>query len=314
MKLQHYWPYSVFILGVPFLYNRIALDGTLMRGGVSFYFLLLYLLMLVLVLVTARWLSFLVYLRRDRPAGVGGFFVDLLYYTLGILAGLLVLVLFTAVWYWQEARFEAIMWAHMRWRFSVYVLASGALIVWLVRYPAYNWYALATRRATPQEPAEDRGRITLFSFYDRMLDQLGPIFSAEGFFRFFDIVYIHTMSKRAIVWLLDGTWVECRDVMKLLDQHGLRQWMLRTNQGHQVNMMHAYYPDVVESDRLVLQPKTVERLLRGGVQKVDLTRACALGSRIGHANVGEFMKNRADLVYEVWDTFVPINMKNSPEQ
>ncbi|MFD2554208.1 hypothetical protein [Sphingobacterium tabacisoli] len=314
MKLYSYWPYFVFIFGVPFLYNRVALDGTWMRGGISFYFLILYLLTLVLVLVTAYWLSFLVYRRRDRPIAARALFVDWLYYTLGILAGLTVLVLFTAVWYWQEARFAEIMWAHMRWRFSVYVLASAALTVWLVRFPTYNWYALTARRPAPQVPSEDTVRVTLFSFYDRMLDQLGPVFSAAGFFRFFDIVYIQTMSKRAIVWLVDGTRVECRDAMKLLDELGLRQWMLRTNQQHQVNMMHAYYPDVRDGDRLVLQPRTVERLLRGGVLKADIAKACALGARIGHANVDAFMKNRADLVYEVWDTFVTIKMKDSPAQ
>lgn len=314
MKLYSYWPYFVFIFGVPFLYNRVALDGTWMRGGISFYFLILYLLTLVLVLVTAYWLSFLVYRRRDRPIGARALFVDWLYYTLGILAGLTVLVLFTAVWYWQEARFAEIMWAHMRWRFSVYALASMALTIWLVRFPTYNWYALTARRPASQVPPEDTSRITLFSFYDRMLDQLGPVFSAAGFFRFFDIVYIQTMSKRAIVWLVDGTRVEYRDAMKLLDELGLRQWMLRTNQQHQVNMMHAYYPDVRDGDRLVLQPRTVERLLRGGVLKADIAKACALGARIGHANVDAFMKNRADLVYEVWDTFVTIKMKDSPAQ
>lgn len=318
MNLKKNWPYFLFVAVVPFLYNKISLSGRFLNTPVDAYFLMLYTLTGLFMLLTARFISYLVH-RYQEDLKWRSRSLLFLYYGIGILIIFSVLFLFTAVWYYPEDRFWEIMWAHAKYRFSIYLLSTVALTVWLVHFPEYVWFKRSAPVLKDTKPVpsifedQEAPKFMLFTFYDHLYSRgLGVVFNELGEVQFPGIVYIEKFSKRAVVYLIDGSSFECPDILDKLKYLGLDQWMVKVSQRYHFNMMHVYYPEVRKGNHLLLQHKTVEYMLSNGVRQQDLVAACLLGPRIGKYNVDEFMKNRADLNYEVWDDFVLIKKRDNP--
>lgn len=144
--------------------------------------------------------------------------------------------------------------------------------------------------------------------------QKAPVYNALGAVRFFDIVLVRLRSKGGDIYLLDGTCISCSNIQETLTSLDLLQWMVRIHKSCMVNMMHVNFNHYKEGGHLLLQSDTMARMMENGLKKMDIMNLLQFGPNIGVANVDQFITDRANLRYEVWDVFVPIKKKNSPDQ
>ncbi|ERJ57691.1 hypothetical protein M472_02820 [Sphingobacterium paucimobilis HER1398] len=155
----------------------------------------------------------------------------------------------------------------------------------------------------------------LHALYQRLIVlREDSLYNASGIVRFFYIVLIRVRSKGGDVYLMDGTCIRCSNIQETLRELGLLECMVRIHKSCMVNMMHVHMNHYKEGGHLLLQRDTMARMTENGLRKMDVMNLLQFGPNIGTANVEQFIANRADRWYEVWDIFVPIKKKHSPDQ